>query len=240
MTFGERVLALRTEKGMTQDELALAVGYKSRSTIAKIESGERDPHQSMIATIAKALDTTPAYLMGWEDNKWYVRNGKLKTGYWHGKDIEEEAKQNKMLAEAQDNTDYIPCYNMDEVTQFSCDDDSKNNYCYIPFITNKDPLKSYIFVVNNTKFSDYKDFMYPLIGENDLILLDFGAEPQNGDLSMVELTPGKNFFCRYFDFSDRLEFRFDSSKAIVVSSDDKDFKKYEVRGVVKQVIKNIK
>ena len=62
MTFGERVLALRTEKGMTQDELALAVGYKSRSTIAKIESGERDPHQSMIATIAKALDTTPAYL----------------------------------------------------------------------------------------------------------------------------------------------------------------------------------
>lgn len=67
MTFGERVLALRTEKGMTQDELAIAVGYKSRSTIAKIEAGERDPHQSMIAAIAKALDTTPAYLMGWEE-----------------------------------------------------------------------------------------------------------------------------------------------------------------------------
>lgn len=66
MTFGERVLALRTVKGMTQDELAIAVGYKSRSTIAKIEAGERDPHQSMIAAIAKALDTTPAYLMGWE------------------------------------------------------------------------------------------------------------------------------------------------------------------------------
>ena len=69
MTFGERVLALRTEKGMTQDELALAVGYKSRSTIAKIESGERDPHQSMIAAIAKALGTTPAYLMGWDESE---------------------------------------------------------------------------------------------------------------------------------------------------------------------------
>lgn len=67
MTFGERILKLRTEKGMTQDELALAVGYKSRSTIAKIEAGERDPHQSMIAALAKALGTTPAYLMGWED-----------------------------------------------------------------------------------------------------------------------------------------------------------------------------
>lgn len=68
MTFGERIFKLRTAKGMTQDELALAVGYKSRSTIAKIESGERDPHQSMIAALAKALSTTPAFLMGWEDN----------------------------------------------------------------------------------------------------------------------------------------------------------------------------
>ena len=40
MTIGERIYKLRTEKGMTQDELAHAVGYKSRSTIAKIEAGE--------------------------------------------------------------------------------------------------------------------------------------------------------------------------------------------------------
>lgn len=79
MTFGERVLALRTEKGMTQDELALAVGYKSRSTIAKIESGERDPHQSMIAAIAKALDTTPAYLMGWEEAEQSAEKDKKLT-----------------------------------------------------------------------------------------------------------------------------------------------------------------
>jgi len=68
MTFGERIYKLRTEKGMTQDELAVAAGYKSRSSIAKIESGERDPHQSMIASLAKALNTTPAYLMGWEED----------------------------------------------------------------------------------------------------------------------------------------------------------------------------
>ena len=69
MTIGEKIYKLRTEKGMTQDELALAVGYKSRSTIAKIESGERDPYQSMVVALAKALGTTPSYLMGWEDNK---------------------------------------------------------------------------------------------------------------------------------------------------------------------------
>lgn len=67
MTFGQRILKLRTEKGMTQDELAVMVGYKSRSTIAKIESGERDPHQSMIVLLAHALGVTPAYLMGWTE-----------------------------------------------------------------------------------------------------------------------------------------------------------------------------
>lgn len=69
MTIGEKIYKLRTEKGMTQDELAIAVGYKSRSTIAKIESGERDPYQSMVVALANALDTTPAYLMGWEDKE---------------------------------------------------------------------------------------------------------------------------------------------------------------------------
>ena len=67
MTIGERIYKLRTEKNMTQDELALAVGYKSRSTIAKIEAGERDPYQSMVVALAQALGVTPAYLMGWED-----------------------------------------------------------------------------------------------------------------------------------------------------------------------------
>lgn len=68
MTFGERIYKLRTDKGMTQDELAISVGYKSRSTIAKIESGEREPHQSMIVALAKALNVSPAFLMGWEEN----------------------------------------------------------------------------------------------------------------------------------------------------------------------------
>jgi repressor LexA len=68
MTFGERIYKIRNEKGLTQDELAAAVGYKSRSTIAKIESGERDAPQTMIVALAKALGTTPSYLMGWEES----------------------------------------------------------------------------------------------------------------------------------------------------------------------------
>ena len=67
MTFGERVKAKREELGMTQAELAARLGYKSRASINKIEQSKRNMKQSQIATLAKALDTTPGYLMGWKE-----------------------------------------------------------------------------------------------------------------------------------------------------------------------------
>lgn len=66
MTIGERVKKLRTEKGMTQEELAGRLGYKSKSSVTHIENG-RDIPRSMIVKLADILETTPSYLMGWED-----------------------------------------------------------------------------------------------------------------------------------------------------------------------------
>ena len=63
MTIYERIKELRLAKNMTQDELAEAVGYKSKTAISKIERGERDISQSMIVKYAEALDTTPTYLL---------------------------------------------------------------------------------------------------------------------------------------------------------------------------------
>lgn len=68
MTIGERIKELRVSLNMTQDELAKLTGYKSRSSIQKIESGERDITQSAIVAFAKALKTTPSVIMGWEEN----------------------------------------------------------------------------------------------------------------------------------------------------------------------------
>ena len=42
MTLGDRIRLRREELRMSQEELATRLGYKSRSTIAKIESGEND------------------------------------------------------------------------------------------------------------------------------------------------------------------------------------------------------
>lgn len=66
MNIGERVKLLRLKKGMTQEELAVKLGYKSKSSVAHIENG-RDIPRSMVVTLAQILDTTPAYLMGWEE-----------------------------------------------------------------------------------------------------------------------------------------------------------------------------
>lgn len=66
MNIGDRVKLLREQKGMTQEELANKLGYKSKSSVTHIERG-RDIPRSMIVKLADILDTTPAYLMGWED-----------------------------------------------------------------------------------------------------------------------------------------------------------------------------
>ncbi|MGI6280158.1 MAG: helix-turn-helix domain-containing protein [Acutalibacteraceae bacterium] len=67
MELGNRVKARREELGLSQEELARKLGYKSRSSINKIELGVNDVSQSKIKYLADALQTTPAYLMGWSD-----------------------------------------------------------------------------------------------------------------------------------------------------------------------------
>lgn len=65
MDLYKRIRQRREELGMSQEELAKKLGYKSRSTIAKIEKGENDITQTKIAAFAKVLQTTPGQLMGW-------------------------------------------------------------------------------------------------------------------------------------------------------------------------------
>lgn len=64
MEIYDNIRRLRTEKKMSQQELAEKTGYTDRSSIAKIEHGEVDLPQSKIVLFAKALKTTPGELMG--------------------------------------------------------------------------------------------------------------------------------------------------------------------------------
>lgn len=69
MTTGERIKKRRIELGMSADKLAEQIGV-SRSTMFRYESGaiEKMPMNNL-APIARALNTTIGYLMGWEEEK---------------------------------------------------------------------------------------------------------------------------------------------------------------------------
>lgn len=59
---GLRIKELRTKNKLTQTELALKVGYKDKTAIAKIEAGQIDLSQSKIYAFAKALNSPIEYL----------------------------------------------------------------------------------------------------------------------------------------------------------------------------------
>lgn len=67
MTIGEKIARFREEKGLSQEELAHLLGYKSRSTIYKIEAGQREVPRKMIAQLSVILNINPLDLL--EDNE---------------------------------------------------------------------------------------------------------------------------------------------------------------------------
>lgn len=68
MTIGQRVKQRRKELGLTQEELARRIGNSSRASICTVEKDREDLTTTRIAKLANALETSPAYLMGWTDN----------------------------------------------------------------------------------------------------------------------------------------------------------------------------
>ena len=68
MKVGQRIKARREELGISAEELGQKIG-KAKTTIYRYELGliEKLP-TSVLESIASALRTSPAYLMGWTDN----------------------------------------------------------------------------------------------------------------------------------------------------------------------------
>lgn len=83
MSIGANIKKRRFELRMSQQELADKMGYRTRSTIAKIESGENDVSHKKLQKFAEVLDTTaeelvsgfsapaavPAIAAAYDDNK---------------------------------------------------------------------------------------------------------------------------------------------------------------------------
>ena len=76
---GERIRYIRTTRSLSQQELADSAGV-SQSTVAQIESENKDPSVSTLKKIAKALDVEVAILFA-KDDVCVFNMTKLKKNY---------------------------------------------------------------------------------------------------------------------------------------------------------------
>ena len=110
MTMGERIRQRRKELGLSQEELAHRLGNKSRASVCTVERDKEDLTTTRIQQYADALETTIAYLMGWDSN---VSVGKITE-----KDLPKWAQHPETLGAAQDVTrkfDATRAQNADEM-----------------------------------------------------------------------------------------------------------------------------
>ena len=63
MSLGENIRKRRLELKLSQQELADALGYKTRSSIAKLEKNESRLSHEKVVTLARTLKTTVNYLI---------------------------------------------------------------------------------------------------------------------------------------------------------------------------------
>ena len=66
MNIGQRIKTLRENNQLTQEALGKAIGV-NKATVNRYETGVIDIKRTIAIKLAEALNTTPAYLMGWED-----------------------------------------------------------------------------------------------------------------------------------------------------------------------------
>ena len=66
MKIGERIKNRRIELNITQDELARRLGYSDKSSISRMENSSKLT-LNKVQLLAEALNVSPSYLMGWED-----------------------------------------------------------------------------------------------------------------------------------------------------------------------------
>ena len=81
MSIGQRIKTMRIQQGLSIDDLACRLG-KNRTTIYRYENGDiENLPLGILDSLADALNTTPARLMGWDTNETYVNTHKPELDY---------------------------------------------------------------------------------------------------------------------------------------------------------------
>lgn len=143
-TVGQRIKRRREELGYSQEHLGNLLGYKSRSTVNKIELGVNNITGHKLANMARALNTTVDYLVG---NTSYSSNTNeermtQEAFYYTQNNIDKKkysvCKQVACL-NPKSTTYYIVSTLVNPENEFT-DEQLKSIRDYIQFIASKKPL----------------------------------------------------------------------------------------------------
>lgn len=171
MSIGKQIKRRRIELGYSQDDLAKKLGYSSRSSINKIELGKTDIPQSRVLEFANALQTTPGYLLDWEDHIDPTIT------------VEQAKEWNTDIA--------VPLYGkISTIYPYLYDNNIKE---YIP-------LSGYLLPTDKEYFAIHTD-EEKLIGRRlrygDLVILEQDGKPENGDYGLFCVSGIGLIFCKY-------------------------------------------
>ena len=219
MTVGEKIKEAREKKGLTQSELAQLLGYKSRSSINKIEVNDRDIPRSSILMFAKALDVTPSYLMGWEDNS-EVNNS-----------VDEKIESNIEFM-SQDKIHMVPVFESVSAGfgAYACSDIVD----YIPlFINNPADVPDMMCI------KVQGDSMFPIIDDGDIVVVRKQSSVDSGQIAVVLIDNEEGFVKRIEYDHNTIELKSENPYYKPMFFSDEETLRVNVVGLVKQVIKNL-
>lgn len=211
MTVGEKIREARLKKGYTQTELAELLGYKSRSSINKIEVEGRDIPRSSIIKFAEVLGVTPAYLMGWEDEPKIESNATVLPRE-NIRMIPVYESVSAGFGAYADNyiLDYMPCYILS-------DDEAGNTMC--------------IKVTG--------DSMFPKIESGDIIQVRKQSSVDSGQIAVVLLDGEEGLVKKVIYGEDWIELHSINPMYPVRRFDGADVERIRVVGIVKKIIKDV-
>lgn len=213
MKIGERIQARRKALGLSVDELAELLG-KNRATIYRYEGGDIEKLPTTILEgLARALRTTPSYLMGWEDEPAPPEpNGRLLD---------------------QSHIYMIPVYETVSAGFGAYADDHVTRYEPVYLSSEREARETIAITVKG-------DSMYPKIEEGDLVVVHQQDYFENGDIVVaVVVGDGEGFVKRAFQSSGKLSLESINPSYPPMTFSGAQIETVRIMGVVRKIIKTV-
>ena len=216
---------------MTQEELAEKLGYKSRSSVNKIEKGERDIPRSQIKRIAEILEVSPLSLLGFEEELTKTEQDKDLPIAEKSLTTKREYLGFNILDKK--NIYMIPIFSSASAG-FGAYADSKI-IGYEPIYLSKpsEAEKTIAVVVKG-------DSMFPKIEEDDLVIVHKQDYFENGDIVVAVVCGEDNGFVkRAFQSKDKLTLESINPVYPPMVFSGTKLDEIKIMGVVKKIIKSV-